>query len=58
MKTILHIDFNINDRKNAIRECRQAREEFEKNFRETNIKSFYKYMNSKRKVKVGLANLA
>ena len=44
--------------KQATRECRKARKEFEDKLAdEKNPKAFYKYVNSRRKVNVGISNL-
>ena len=60
LQTREHIYFQYfcRDRNAATRECRRARHEFENRLSDdNNPKVFYKYVNSRRKVNVGISNL-
>ena len=57
---IQHVYFQYfcRDRNAETRECRKARQEFERKIsEEDNPKAFFKYVNSQRKVKPGIPNL-
>ena len=57
-KEHIHFQYFCRDRNIATRECRKARSEFEQKLSEEgNPKAFYKYANSRRKVKVGVSEL-